>query len=239
MLSFSVSINSAQAITIGSNVYFILSSYSTYIDFTSNIDFTEITVDNGYVLFDSYRLIVENGNVTFTNWFNDDTLQFSTSWTTGGKTTILMNGSSPIQTPYKITYLGNQPAWYWLGENNTLKLEVANPETIEIFWLGEDDKPPPSPWNPIIVPRQPQTPFVFPYATYIPYICFGILAIAFLSAITISRKHGRRHKNIKFRFPTYSPHTKKVNLSIKKSKDVKLRVKKKKTPKIKKHDLYD
>lgn len=245
----------SKAETIDSDTYFIIDNYNTYINFASTQTFSNIEAMASYLMIDSYYFIVENGNITFTNWLTETSLKLSTSWSSGGTTTLWLNGSSPVKTPYKITYLTIQPAWYWIGTNNTLKLEITNPNTIEIFWTesGAPPNEPPPGSEPIVIPSTeipdiPPAPIpvttILPFLPRFPHADQIYLGIAVISGSVIFlmaqkrkrrsfRKFGLKYKGVG------SSYRGKVNLNAPKISKVRLKIKKSKLNKLKRGDTYE
>lgn len=232
---FTIDCSGVFAPAVDSDTYFIIDNYNTYINFDSTQTFNDIEAMATYLMLDNYYLIAENGNITFSSWVTASSLRFETSWSSDGTTTLWINGSSPIKTPYKITYTASPIGWYWFGENSTLKLDVPNPNIVEIFWVqtgSVDDEP--SPPGQVIVIPSPEivpvdfvsvvTPFVPSFGQVYPVLLFfGVVAAVYFVGSKLKRKSVK--DAFRKRVVTFG------NVNLRKKKD--------KRPKIKRGDPYE
>ncbi len=151
--------------------------------------------------------------------------------------------NSPTSQSFQNIYRDSSNIWHF---DNYLWSAPSGNLTLDSF---STDPPitPPSEEPPIIIPGEPEIvlpspkqiqdvlALLYPHA---PAIYLGAVVISV--AISSTYLYGRTKRSFRNVLGgPYNPHAKRVTMKVKKTGNVRLKLKKSRTPKIKKKDLYD
>lgn len=114
---------SAHTVTVPTNVYFGLPSYSTYINFNTQQTFDTAYRESSYWYFDGYGFQIQNGNMTITDLFVSDS----------NKLTFIVSASSGETSTTKV-YVGDK------GKPRIVRMDGITQSYGDIWTYDEDTK---------------------------------------------------------------------------------------------------